>query len=284
MTGPARPQFVGDAIVVDEIGIETGIYGEYRLKSSYQPIFAPRADLLFPVAAEGLVTPLLLGRFVSPAAFFDQVPSEDALFVESMCRALHLRNHRNIGVDRLQLFFNYDPGANSDLAKSLGEIAFMVRRLHEIELDPHLLVCEITERAARDPAVLARLAVEMRAHGIRIAIDDFGVGHSTLGRIAALRPDVVKLDGGWFRKLAADGRLRRLIGPTVRGFHDAGAQVLVEGIETPLHLDVALEAGADLLQGYLLGAPAFAGTIFDETPRSVRALLAAEPKVIPLFG
>lgn len=284
MIRPSRPQFVSDAILVDEIGIETGVYGDYRLKSSYQPIFAARGGMLSPIAVEGLISPQLGGRPVSPAAFFNEVPPEDVLFIESMCRALHLRNHHNIGVDGLQLFFNYDPWANRDLAKSLEEIAFMARRLTEIELDPRLLICEITEAAARDIGVLARLVAEMRSHGIRIAIDDFGAGHSTIERIDVLRPEIVKLDGGWFRQLAADKSTTRLLGAAVGSFRAAGAQVLIEGIETPRHLDAALEADADLLQGYLLGGPALAGTIFDRSPRPVADLLAVGRKVIPLFG
>lgn len=284
MIRPSRPQFVGDAILVDEIGIEMGVYGGYRLKSSYQPIFAPRDGLLFPVAVEGLISPQLAGRPIPPALFFGEVPPEDVLFIESMCRALHLRNHHNIGIDNLQLFFNYDPWANCDLVKSLGEIAFMVRRLAEIDLDPRLLVCEITEAAVRDIGVLVELAADMRSHGIRIAIDDFGAGHSTLERIDALRPEIVKLDGGWVRNLVADRSTKRLFAAAVSGFRAAGAQVLVEGIETSLHLDVALEAGADLLQGYLLGGPALAGSIFDPAPRPVADVLAVGRKVIPLFG
>jgi EAL domain-containing protein (putative c-di-GMP-specific phosphodiesterase class I) len=47
----------------------------------------------------------------------------------------------------------------------------------------------------------------------------------------------------------------------------------VEGIETPHHLKVAVEAGADLFQGFLLGRPALAGTIVDETPLSIATLV-----------
>lgn len=284
MMRPSRPQFVSDAILVDEIGIEIGIYGSYQLMSSYQPIFARRGEFLLPLAAEGLIAPHLGGQPVASGAFFRQVPREDVLFVESMCRALHLRNYRNIGVERLQLFFNYDPCANSDLEKALNEIAFMARRLAEIGLDPGLLVCEVTETAAHDAGTLSRLVAGMRSHGIRIAVDDFGVGHSTLERIALLRPDIVKLDGGWFRKLAADKSAVGLLSLAVRGLQATGAEVLIEGIETPLHLRAAMQVGADLMQGYLLAAPALAGAIFDQTPRPFAGLLAAERKVIPLFG
>ncbi|RUT80621.1 EAL domain-containing protein, partial [Mesorhizobium sp. M7A.T.Ca.US.000.02.2.1] len=52
-----RRRNVGDAIQVDEVGIEYGIYGEFRLRSAYQPIFAPRGRSLHAVAAEALFEP-----------------------------------------------------------------------------------------------------------------------------------------------------------------------------------------------------------------------------------
>src|SRR5690606_14488854 len=53
---------VGAALFRDEVGIEYGIYGDYRLKSAYQPIFAPRGGDLAPVAVEALLQPQLLGQ------------------------------------------------------------------------------------------------------------------------------------------------------------------------------------------------------------------------------
>jgi EAL domain-containing protein (putative c-di-GMP-specific phosphodiesterase class I) len=278
-----RPLLVSDAIIVDEVGIESGVYGKYRLKSSYQPIFARQGSLLWPVAVEGLILPHLAGKPVSPDLFFDQVPPEDRLIIERMCRALHIHNHHNIGVDRLELYFNYDPGANS-CRKSLGEIRFMARRLGEIGLDPRLLVCEITRAVAPDRDTLQQLAGEVRSLGARIAIDDFGAGHSTQERIDLVRPDIVKIDGAWFRTLCPEAATVRLLGSVVSGFQGRGARVLVEGIEDAAQLDVALHAGADLFQGYHLARPALAGTAFDETPLKVAEKLHESPKIVPLFG
>lgn len=279
-----RPTFVSEAIFVDEIGIETGVYGAYRLKSSYQPIFSLSGDLLRPVAVEGLISPFLSGKPVRASEFFDKIPPHDALFVDSMCRALHLRNHHNIGVDKLQLYFNYDPGANCDLEKSLLEIAFMIKRLGEIGLDPTLLVCEITEAEELDPEVLQRLAAAMRGHGVGIAVDGFSVGHSTERRVELLQPDIIKIDGSWFRKLCLEPAAIRLFSQLVCGLRKRDAKVLVEGIEDDGQLIVAVDAGADLFQGYHLGRPALAGTVFDESPRTLPRLERGSGVVVSLFG
>ncbi|WP_137934907.1 EAL domain-containing protein [Mesorhizobium comanense] len=278
-----RRRNVGDSIFVDEVGIEYGVHGDFRLRSAYQPIFSPHGHFLHPVAVEGLIEPHRAGRPVAPQAFFESVAPTDRLFVETMCRMLHLRNFSNIGVDSLDLFFNYNPLVNDHPGRALAEIRLMSRHLGELGLAPGMLVCEITEQAA-DDALLARLVHEMRRDGIRIAIDDFGTGHSTEERVNLLKPDIVKIDGDWFAEFCRHAAAERFFRPLVSSLHDRGARVLVEGIEQPNHLRVALDAGADLLQGFLLARPALAGTIFKEEPLAVDGLLGRDNKIVPLFG
>ncbi|PBB86205.1 EAL domain-containing protein [Mesorhizobium sp. WSM3876] len=278
---PDRRRNVAEAIFADEIGLQFGIYGEFRLWSAYQPIFAPRGRTLKPVAVEALIEPRRVAQPVAPSVFFDSVPAPDRLFVETMCRRLHLGNYSNIGVDDLTLFFNYDPLINDHLGRALAEIRVMTRQLGEFGLEPALLVCEITEKLADDD-VLVSLVREMRRGGIRIAIDDFGTGHSTEERINLLSPDIVKIDGGWFAEFCRHAAAERFFRPLVSMLHDRGAKVLVEGIEQAAHLRVALDGGVDLLQGYLLPRPARAGTIFNEEPLSIDSLLEANDKVVPL--
>jgi len=173
---------------------------------------------------------------------------------------------------------------NFDLEKSLGEMHVMARQLQEIELDPTLLICEITEAAALDQETLLELMSEMRRHGIRIAVDDFGSGHSTFERVGLFKPDIVKIDGAWFRRLCEDESTARLFGPIAATFRHLGSKVLVEGIETAAQLRVAVEGKVDLLQGFLLARPALAGTIFEEAPVPMDRLFDAEAKIVPLFG
>ncbi|AZO51442.1 MAG: EAL domain-containing protein [Mesorhizobium sp.] len=278
---PDRRRNAAEAIFADEIGIEYGVYGDFRLKSAYQPIFAPRGRSLAPVAVEALIEAQRDARPVAPPVFFGSLPAADRLFVETMCRMLHLRNFRNIGVEGLDLFFNYNPLINDHLGRALAEIRLMTRHLGELDLYPGMLVCEITEQAANDK-VLISLVREMRRDGIRIAIDDFGTGHSTEERIALLAPDIVKIDGAWFAEFCRHAAAERFFRPLVSMLHDRGAKVLVEGIEQAVHLRVALDGGVDLVQGYHLARPALAGTIFNEEPLSTEALLGMDSKVVPL--
>ncbi|MHA6686631.1 EAL domain-containing protein [Mesorhizobium sp. A556] len=280
-SGRERRRNVGDAIFADEIGIEYGVLGKYRLRSAYQPIFAPRADLLVPVAVEALVEPHLAGKVVPPTTFFGELAPPDRLYAETMCRALHLRNYHNIDAVGLDLFFNYNPQINDHAGRALAEIRLMAMHLDDLGIEPGMLVCEITEQAAPDDRLLGKLVHEMRRNGMRVAVDDFGAGHSTMARMSVVEPDIVKLDGAWFGQLCLSEVSERLLRPLVAGLHDRGIKVLVEGIENAHHLRTALAGGVDMLQGFYLGRPALAGAIFDEKPVAIESLLGLDAKILP---
>ena len=275
---------IDDALIVDEVGIESGVYGKYRLRSSYQPIFARQGQVLRPVAVEGLVTPYLAGEPVPPADFFAGLPERDWRFIEWMCRALQLRNHCNIGVGDLELYVDCDPPAETVPDALTTEIHFLARELGEGGLEPRLLVCAISEAAALDRAMLLRLAAEMRSHGLRIAIGDFGAGHWTEELTDLLRPDIVGIDGEWFRKICRDATTVRLFETVMSRLREREAKVLVKGIEDQAQFGVALRAGADLFQGSHLAAPALVGTVFNETPLGIVDKLSEASKIVPLFG
>ena len=268
-----RPHLASNTIFVDEIGIEIGVFGEFRLKTAYQPIFSRRGESLVPVAVEGVVRPFHNGQPVAPADLRAGTGAADRLFVDRLCGALHVRNYRNIGVEGLELFFNFDPGVHVDLEKSLNEIRFMAQRLDDVGLMASTVVCEIVESEAPDALTLLRLVREIRACGMRIAIDNFGAKHSRAARVKLLRPEFVKIDGLFFREVCALPAALQLFPRLVRALKADGARVLIEGIENAAQLRAAVESGTDLFQGFHLARPALAGAIFEGEPRTLDSLL-----------
>jgi EAL domain-containing protein (putative c-di-GMP-specific phosphodiesterase class I) len=276
-----RRRDVRSAIFADEIGIEYGVHGEFRLRSTYQPIFAPVEGGLRPVAVEAHVEPHHSGRAVSPAAFLEAVADEDRLFIEAVCRALNLRNFRNIGVSDLDLFFGFAPKMNDHPARVLSELRLMMGGLEEVELHPAMLVCAIGEHAAPSDRVLAAIVREMRRSGVRIAADGFGAGHSSEERLTLIGPDIVRIDGAWFSLLCRYPAAARLFRTLAGLLHERGIRVLVEGIDDAAQLRIALDSGADLLQGRLLGRRVLAGTFLDEEPIELARLLAGDGAAAP---
>lgn len=254
---------------IDEVGIAYGRFQELRLKSCYQPLFRVEDDNLVPFAVEALVIAFTAGKAVPATSLFERAEKSEREALERLCRVLHMRNYTNIGVDGLELFFNADP-AMSDVDVEHLEWLFI-----ENAIPPGLVVCEITEGAGPGRERVAALVRRVRQAGMRVALDDFGAGHSTPARLRLIKPDIVKIDAVWFQKAVADDEARGLLPGLFAHFHDLGCRVLVEGIETAEHLETAVSAGGDFVQGFLIARPALAGTIFDDAPVALASLAPA---------
>ncbi|MBC7168202.1 EAL domain-containing protein [Phenylobacterium sp.] len=138
----------------------------------------------------------------------------------------------------------------------LGDQAFRDFVLETIEGGPGDLCFEITETAViENPAAAVEAIAAFRKAGVKISIDDYGVGLSSLSYLKLLEADELKLD----RSLAASahqGRRDRLIvRSTIELAHGLGMSVVGEGVETPEAQAALAELGCDLVQGYLIARP-----------------------------
>jgi EAL domain-containing protein (putative c-di-GMP-specific phosphodiesterase class I) len=285
MTDPeGNPQDLERALVVDEIGIETGIYKNYRLKTAHQPIFRREGAELVPFAVEARVAPFREGSAVAPAEFFEGTPQSDRAFVEALCRTLHLRNHRNVGINEpggFELYLTIDPRYDHWEASD-SAAHFVARFAGEAGIPAGMITCEILDAATLDAKALAALSAELRGHGMRVSIAEFRVGQSAIDRVTQIEPDVIKIDGAWFRDVQESSETAQLFPAVINAFQGFGAKLLVQGIETPAELEAALDAGADYLQGMLLSPPALAGSVLDDKPQLIETLLRRGGKVVTL--
>jgi diguanylate cyclase (GGDEF)-like protein len=119
------------------------------------------------------------------------------------------------------------------------------------------LVLEIVERegVADDPVVLEAMRT-ISAFGVRFAIDDFGVGFSSIGYLHSVPAHVVKIDGSLASAIDTDARACAVLAGIVTMAEALSLDVVVEGIERPGQLQkVRDEVGAPLVQGFLLHRP-----------------------------
>ncbi len=120
-------------------------------------------------------------------------------------------------------------------------------------------VVELTEGSlAHDPAVMASVLDEVRARGAMVAVDDAGSGYAGLNRLLTLRADLVKVDRDLVSGIDADPVKRAMVAMLGELCGQMDAWLLCEGIETAAELEVLLEMGVPLGQGYHLGRPAAA--------------------------
>lgn len=136
------------------------------------------------------------------------------------------------------------------------------------EVAPDRLCVEVTESAIETAATpMVALLHDLRALGVRAAIDDFGAEYSSLNRIGTLPVRMIKLDRGFLRRVPEDPRARRLLAGVIGVAKALGVVTVVEGVERRSQLGLLPGFGADLVQGFLLARP--------EPPETVVARLAA---------
>ena len=116
------------------------------------------------------------------------------------------------------------------------------------------LELEVTESVfAEDLDAVCRILDEARNLGVRIALDDFGAGYSSLHHLNRLPLDLVKIDGVFARDFAAGGEA--IIAAAVSIAHKLGIESIVEGIENSSMLASVRALGASKIQGYLYARP-----------------------------
>ena len=133
-----------------------------------------------------------------------------------------------------------------------GQVAAVLERYR---VPPQRLVLEVTEHAvATDMDELIRRLCELRSTGVRIALDDFGAGYSSLGQLRKLPVDILKIDHALVAEPESrTGTAAPLVDVVVRLGHRLGLEVLAEGIGTPAQRAIVEEAGCRLGQGSLFG-------------------------------
>lgn len=267
------------SVLVDEVGIEVGVFGDYRLKTTYRPVFR-RLDgmLLEPFAVEASISPFLRGRPIDPEHFSTALPVGDKPTVANLARALSLKNLRNLGADGISLFIDVD------LTALEGADGVDFEQGSETDPDPSRLICVIATASLLDRHDLVEHTLTLRSAGCTIAVSGFGTGPWDIACMQAVRPDIVRLDASWFRRALSHPAAAKLLVPLVAGLHDQGANILIEGIANAAELRAALDCGADLFEGDLLGGPTLAGTGFETARRSTAEFLGDSSKIVPLFA
>ena len=150
------------------------------------------------------------------------------------------------------------------VAVNLSAIQFsqeqLVPQLAEIiestGIDPEILELEITESMVmRDPEQAVKLMQNLRAMGVRLTIDDFGTGHSSLGYLKRFPINSLKVDRMFVRDLAHSADDIAITRAVIAMAHSLQMNVIAEGVELKEQFDVLRKEGCDEFQGYLCRPP-----------------------------
>ena len=216
-----------------------------------------RGTVLQPVVdlrTGALVGAEALSRFTGP----DGYPRRpEQVFADARSAGAGVRLERAAVASAVALLDQVPQGAY--LSVNASAEALLDEGVHELLLaaHPERLVVEVTEHdPVADYAALAKGTAELRAGGVRVAVDDAGSGFASLQHVLHLSPDVVKLDIAFVRGIDADPA-RRAVARALVGFAaEVGSTMVAEGVERAAELAVLQDLGVDCAQGYLLGRPA----------------------------
>jgi diguanylate cyclase (GGDEF)-like protein len=137
-----------------------------------------------------------------------------------------------------------------------GVVEQLMDALNIWGMAPATIVAEVTETAlARDMDLAVHALRRLRDHGMRVAIDDFGVGYASITYLHKFPATELKIDRSLVASIASDAQVARLVESIIQFAHNLGLATTAEGIEDAATQRLLTEMGCDLGQGYYLGRP-----------------------------
>ena len=172
----------------------------------------------------------------------------DQMFVQAVA---HVARWRDEGL-RMKVSVNLS-------MENLEDIALTDRLLDVVaaaRLSPSMFTLELTETSLLERLQSSlEVLTRMRLHGFGLSIDDFGTGHSSLGRLKLLPFTELKVDRAFVSGAARDQSARVILASSVQIAHSLGMTVVAEGVETTDDAAIATDLGCDALQGYGIARP-----------------------------
>jgi diguanylate cyclase (GGDEF)-like protein len=273
--GKSRCEVFDDSMrqrALERLELESGLRhalddGELRLV--YQPLVTLADGRLTGVEALlrwdhpvfGIVAPL---RFVSLAERNGLIIPIGAWVLQEACHQLAAWGDEalsmSVNVSARQL-------GSTDLIKIVRAV------LEESGIAPSRLCLEITETAMMaDPAAIGETLSALKELGVRLAVDDFGVGHASLRQLRALLPvDTLKIDKSFVDGITKDADDAAIVEGVVRLAHSLGLQAVAEGVETTQQVAMLRAWSCQTGQGYHFARPV--------APDEIARMLAASPAV-----
>jgi len=156
--------------------------------------------------------------------------------------------------------------------------------LEEYSVDATRLEVEITETTAmQNPTLTAEILQELKKLGISVAIDDFGIGHSSLNYLKRFPIDGLKIDRTFVQDMASNASDAGIVSAIIAMAHALNLRVTAEGVETEEQLALLEARGCSCIQGYLVGKPSSADVITSLLREQQPAGAVQQPRALRLL-
>jgi diguanylate cyclase (GGDEF)-like protein len=267
--------------VTRHLAIETSLrkaIGSSELHLVYQPIVDLDSGQMVSVEAlvrwnHPIMGPISPNEFIPIAEESHLIIDVGRLVLREACLAMV--EWRRTDPERAPKYI----GVNVSRAElALGGVFLEQTRdtLASVELPPDCLQLEVTEREVmRDPEACLKLMRELRALGIRLAMDDFGTGTSSLGLLRDFPFDTIKIDRSFVKDLVPSRDVLAVTHATIALIANLGMNSLAEGVEEAAQVAVLQSLGCRYGQGYLFSRPVRADRLLDALESNLERELAA---------
>nr|MBP8902165.1 EAL domain-containing protein [Thiobacillaceae bacterium] len=170
--------------------------------------------------------------------------------IRDVCKTI--RQWDVLGISPPRVAINISP-------RHLDESDFVERfvaLLAEYQVDASRIEVELTENLfIRDPSAVAQKLQSLAAHGVMIAIDDFGTQYSSLSYLQKFPIHTLKIDKSFVWEIDREFRQHAIIKAIISIAHGLGLNLIAEGVETDEQLRFLELQGCDEIQGYLISKP-----------------------------
>jgi diguanylate cyclase (GGDEF)-like protein len=256
---PARDEFSRDRLrMVEDLrhavaaGDELLLWFQPQIDAATQEICGLEALVRWEHPRHGLIAP---AAFLPVARQAGLMPALSEAVIKRA--AGHMRSWRSQG-------FAITVSLNCPPPELLSGV--FVRRLlaviDEAGLEPSDFLLEVTEDSfLADPERAHDIVADVRDQGLRISIDDYGTGFSSLAYLRDLPIDEIKVDRTFVSVMAVDVRSRKIVESTVQMAHALDLRVVAEGVEDAPTAAMLVATGTDVLQGYHIARPMPAGEV-----------------------
>jgi len=193
--------------------------------------------------------PIAASEFVAAAEQHDRIGKLTDFVLETAIDAAAGLNKRG---QSFEIAVNLSARLLSDKGFTLRVAALLARH----NLDPSLLTLELTETAAlADSGESLEMITRLRELGVRISIDDYGTGLSTLDYLKKIPACEIKIDQSFVKGMVDNRSDRLMVQSTIGLAHSLGRKVVAEGVEHREILDLLVEMECDIAQGFSIGRP-----------------------------
>ncbi|WP_169787825.1 EAL domain-containing protein [Alicyclobacillus ferrooxydans] len=228
------------------------IVREQRLRMMMQPIVDLAAGRVvgYELLARGISKD---NEVISPLKLYQAAREQNQLFrLDRACRICGIETGQEVPADAL-MFINFIP---TSIYVPEHCLATTIAAAERCGIERNRVVFEVVETdLVEDMGHLRRILEYYRKQGFQTALDDVGTGYNNLDVLAALEPDIVKLDRAFVSDIHESKEKRDAAKQILEAGRKIGARMLAEGVERPEEGRVLLEMGYEWQQGYWYGRP-----------------------------